>query len=139
MRIQMRLSQESEHILRNEKQDYLKKEDISVTYGWIVNQITKKMFPLAEKIDWKNVKLFQLKLVDDEKTNDFEYNTTLNLEQTAVNNIVAMQIMFKDIFKVARVHKAFVVRMVLRANHLINADEHIFKEEDDGCPSDLSH
>ena len=130
MRIQMRLSQESELILRKEKADYLKKEDISVTYGWLVNQITKKVFPLAQKIDWEKIRTLQLQLVDDGKANDCEYNTTLNLEQTVVNNIVTMQIMFKDIFEAARVHKAFVVRMILRANYLININERIFTEEE---------
>lgn len=128
MRTQMRLSQESECILRKEKEKYKGEEDISVTYGWLVNKITKDVFSKdINRIDWYSVKTHQLKLVDEPKANDCEYNTTLNLENTVLDNIHTMQILFKDIFDASRIHKAFVVRMVLKANYLMNHDINIFK------------
>ncbi|MFD2114357.1 hypothetical protein ACFSTH_00765 [Paenibacillus yanchengensis] len=131
MRVQMRLSQESELILRKEKESYKEKEDISVTYGWIVNKITKYIFSKdINKIDWKFIRNYQLKIVDEHQANDSEYNTTLNLEKTVLENINLLQIMFKDVFDAARIHKAFVVRMLLKANYLINQNINIFKEDE---------
>ncbi|MDF1494978.1 hypothetical protein [Caproiciproducens sp. CPB-2] len=130
MRVQMRLSQESEFILRKEKENYKEKEDVSATYGWLVNKITKDVFSKdINKIDWKSVKSYQLKLVDEPQVNDCEYNTTLNLEKSVLENINTLQIMFKDVFNAARIHKAFVVRMLLKANFLINQNTNIFKEK----------
>lgn len=48
MRIQMRLSNESEIILKKEKERIKNEENISVTYGWIVNTITKKIYDRFE-------------------------------------------------------------------------------------------
>lgn len=129
MRVQMRLSQESELILRKEKENHKEKEDISATYGWLVNKITKYVFSQdINKIDWKLVKTYQLKIVDEHQANDCEYNTTLNLEKTVLENINILQIMFKDVFDAARIHKAFVVRMLLKSNYLMNQNINIFKE-----------
>ena len=133
MRVQMRLSRESEIILKNEKKSYKMKEDITVTYGCLVNQTTKFLFSQdINKIDWKFVRGYKLKLVDESQADDCEYNTTLNLENTVLEEIHTMQIAFKDIFGASRVHKAFVVRMVLKSNYLLNQNIHIFKEET-GC------
>lgn len=130
MRVQMRLSQESEFILRREKEAYQTKEGISVTYGWLVNKMTKFVFSQdIDKIDWNFVRSYKLKVVDELKADDCEYNTTLNLENTVLENIHTMQIAFKSIFGASRVHKAFVVRMVLKANDLLRQGIPIFKEE----------
>ena len=137
MRIQMRLSQESERLLRAAKESYRIKEDVTVTYGWIVNGAVKELFRYAdeqggiEAIDWKLVKDYKLNLPDLEGDDgcEYNYNTTLNLEATAVEEIAVMQIAFKTVFQAKRVHKAFAVRLALKANHLLSQNVDILKHE----------
>ena len=123
MRIKMLLSSEAEYILQTEKENIKAKEDISVTLGWLVNKATKNIYKYKEdgkKIDWKKVKVFPLKLSVPKDTDDYECNTTLNLEKTVVEIIEKLQIEFKEIFEAKRIHKAFVVRMILKANYILN-------------------
>lgn len=122
MRIQMRLSNESEIILKKEKERIKNEENISVTYGWIVNTITKKIYDRFEEIDWVKIKNTTLKLVDINNANNWEYITTLNLEQSVVSIIEHLQNHFKTVFGVSRIHKAFVVRMILKADYLYKYD-----------------
>ncbi len=122
MRIQMRLSNESEIILKKEKERIKNEENISVTYGWIVNTITKKIYDRFEEIDWVKIKNTTLKLVDINNANNCEYITTLNLEQSVVRTIEHLQNYFKTVFGASRIHKAFVVRMILKADYLYKYD-----------------
>lgn len=122
MRIQMRLSNESEIILKKEKERIKNEENISVTYGWIVNTITKKIYDRFEEIDWLKIKNTTLKLVDINNANNWEYITTLNLEQSVVREIEHLQNHFKTVFGASRIHKAFVVRMILKADYLYKYD-----------------
>lgn len=123
MRIQMRLSNESEIILKKEKERIKNEENISVTYGWIVNTITKKIYDRFEEIDWVKIKNTTLKLVDINNANNCEYITTLNLEQSVVREIEHLQnYNFKTVFGASRIHKAFVVRMILKADYLYKYD-----------------
>ncbi len=122
MRIQMRLSNESEIILKKEKERIKNEENISVTYGWIVNTITKKIYDRFEEIDWVKIKNTTLKLVDINNANNCEYITTLNLEQSVVREIEHLQNYFKTFFVASRIHKAFVVRMILKADYLYKYD-----------------
>lgn len=122
MRIQMRLSNESEIILKKEKERIKNEENISVTYGWIVNTITKKIYDRFEEIDWVKIKNTTLKLVDINNANNCEYITTLNLEQSVVRAIEHLQNYFKTVFGASRIHKAFVVRMILKADYLYKYD-----------------
>ena len=120
MRIQMRLSNESEIILKKER--IKNEENISVTYGWIVNTITKKIYDRFEEIDWVKIKNTTLKLVDINNANNCEYITTLNLEQSVVREIENLQNYFKTVLGASRIHKAFVVRMILKADYLYKYD-----------------
>lgn len=118
----MRLSNESEIILKKEKERIKNEENISVTYGWIVNTITKKIYDRFEEIDWVKIKNTTLKLVDINNANNCEYITTLNLEQSVVRTIEHLQNYFKTVFGASRIHKAFVVRMILKADYLYKYD-----------------
>ena len=122
MRIQMRLSNESEIILKKEKERIKNEENISVTYGWIVNTITKKIYDRFEEIDWVKIKNTTLKLVDINNANNCEYITTLNLEQSVVREIEHLQNYFKTVFGDSWIHKAFVVWMILKADYLYKYD-----------------
>ena len=122
MRIQVRLTRESETILREEKESYRRRTSATATYGWLVNKITKKVFPLVDIIDWQLVYDTQLNLVSD----DGAFNTALNLETAVLDNISTMQVKFKEFFGTG-FHKAYVIRLILRANYMMNANENVMK------------
>lgn len=134
MRIRMRLSRESEWILRQEKQRYKEKEDISVTYGWIVNHITKNIVAQhVQHIDWLAIKACPYSAIQEHTPSDtaadIDFNTTLNLENTVLEYIQQLQILFKEVFSAARIHKAFVVRMILKADWMLKQGYNIYQEE----------
>lgn len=126
MRIQLKLSQECESILNLKKAQYDKQEGVSVTYGWLVNFMMRDIFPIRESINWLEVKKKPIAHLSNEKK---DYNTTLNLEQTAIDNIILLQLQFKEIFNTVRIHKAFVVRMVVKAHYLIQNNVNIYEKE----------
>lgn len=133
MRIQVRLSQETENVLSFEKEKYEKAEGVCTTYGYIINKIAHKMLNNYEKnIDWKKVKETSIPhLQSDIKKVEKDYSTTLNLESTVADNITKLQIEFKQIFNVTRVHRAFAIRMLVRAYVLEEQSKDIFVNEED--------
>lgn len=129
MRIQMRLSTEAQEILIKEKNSYEEKESVSVSYGWIVNRIFKRFSTIEniQNVDWKYIKEYNLNLVDEKGCNDCEYNTTFNLENSVIKMINDFQVLFKNVFEAKRVHKAFVVRLVIKADYLHTIGINIYK------------
>lgn len=133
MRIQVRLSQETENILSFEKEKYEKMEGVCTTYGYIVNKIAHKMLNNCDKkIDWKKVKETSLShLQSESKKIERDYSTTLNLESTVVDSITNLQIEFKKIFDAVRVHRAYAIRMLVRAYVLSEQNIDIYAYEED--------
>lgn len=129
MRVRMWLSQETEAVLRREKESYKNTENISVTYGYIVNKMAHEVLEQSGKdIDWKKVRQTSIEyLARKEKT---QYSTTLNLEKTVIDEITSLQIQLKKIFDANRVHRAFVLRMLVRAYVLSKQNIDIFVDND---------
>lgn len=122
----MRLSKETEIILQSEKLKIRQIEGVNATYGYIVNQKIREIHPIYKEINWKKVKenKFECQIQENESTTDRP--TALNLDNSALKYIQEMQIEFKDIFKAARIHKAFVIRLVMRASRMLENKEDIF-------------
>ncbi|MGO4370047.1 hypothetical protein AB4Z21_04470 [Paenibacillus sp. MCAF20] len=130
MRIQMRLSHEAEVILRMEKQKMEKAEGVSPTYGYIINQKVREVFPIKKSVNWEKVKDAKVPYeYQSSEKGEIDYSTTLNLELSVLKCIEELQVDFKDIFHVARVHKSFVVRLVLKAAKLLEMKEDISKQQ----------
>lgn len=122
MRIQMRLNTEAQEILIKEKKLYEEAESVSASYGWIVNRIFKRFSKVEniEDVDWEYIKKYKLNLVNEDSCNKSEYNTTFNIENSVIQMINDFQILFKDVFNAKRIHKAFVVRLVIKADYILS-------------------
>lgn len=132
MRVQMRLSSESQSILSQKKTAYEEKEQATVTYGWLVNQAVRKVCEGRDisTIDWTFVRGYPLHLVDEMAAEDCTYNITLNLQSTVLDYITQLQLIFRDVFHAARVHRGFAVRMALKAEYLMDQNVEIVKKEE---------
>lgn len=129
MRVQMALSILSQIILRKEKEDYLQNEGASITYGYITGTAIKNIFKHdINTINWLHVKTCKLE-IENEISEDKEFSTILNLENSVLEKITELQIFFKEYFGANRIHRAFAVKLALKANYMDKNGINIFKED----------
>ncbi|MBP1309080.1 hypothetical protein JOD82_002100 [Paenibacillus sp. 1182] len=129
MRVQMSLSALSQIILIKEKEDYLQKEGASITYGYITGGAIKNIFKHdINQIDWLHVKTCKLE-VENAIIEDKEFSTILNLENSVLEKITELQVFFKTYFGAKRIHRAFAVKLALKANYMEKNSINIFKED----------
>lgn len=121
MRVRMRLSQETKYLLNHYKAHYKEVDGDSVTFGWLVNLFTEEIMK-KEDISWSDYKLKDIKIDKSITSDDNDYNTTLNLRKPVVDQIDILQNKFIGIFEVKRVHKAFVVRMIVKAYYIYDQE-----------------
>lgn len=69
----------------------------------VINNIMRAIFPIKESINWTEVK--KLPITPSLECEKIDYNTTLNLEQTAIDNTTLLQIQFKEVFNTVRITK----------------------------------
>ncbi|WP_438495466.1 hypothetical protein [Paenibacillus sp. IHBB 3054] len=129
MRVQMSLSSLSQIILKKKKENHFQNEGASITYGYITGNAIKNIFKHdINKIDWLHVKTCKLK-VENEISEDKEFSTILNLENSVLEKITELQIFFKGYFGANRIHRAFAVKLALKANYMEENGINIFKED----------
>lgn len=125
----MSLSALSQIILKNEKQNYLQNEGASITYGYITGSAIKDIFKHdINKIDWLHVKTCKLE-VENEIIEDKEFSTILNLENSVLEKITELQVFLKTYFGAKRIHRAFAVKLALKADYMKRNSINIFKED----------
>lgn len=128
MRVQMSLSSLSQIILKKEKEDYFQNEGASITYGYITGNAIKNIFKNdLNKIDWLHVKTCKLE-IENEINEDKEFSTILNLENSVLEKITELQIFLKGYFGAKRVHRAFAVKLALKANYMEKNHINIYKD-----------
>lgn len=131
MRVQLALSTLSQIILKKEKEDYLQNEGASITYGYITGTAIKNICKHdINRINWLQVKTCKLEIENEfEISEDKEFSTILNLENSVLEKITELQIFFKAYFGANRIHRAFAVKLALKANYMDKNGIHIFKED----------
>ena len=97
----MRLSSESKIILDKLQNDIYSKQGYEVSYSSIVSQAVRQFVPKKDSVDWKELKETTLKFSSLEQSNNWEYQT---------------------LFEAKRIHRAFCVRLCLKAQFLSNND-----------------
>ena len=123
----MCLDASSQAILRKEKNIHLESEGTSITYGYITGTAIKNIFNHEiKKIDWLRVKTCTLEIEINE---DKEFSTILNLENSVLEKITELQIFLKGYFGASRIHRAFAVKLALKANYMNKNGINIFKED----------
>ena len=120
--IRMRLSSESKIILDKLQNDIYSKQGYEVSYSSIVSQAVRQFVPKKDSVDWKELKETTLKFSSLEQCNNWEYQTSFMLEQDVLALLSELQNFFLDVFEAKRIHRAFCVRLCLKAQFLSNND-----------------
>ena len=120
--IRMRLSSESKIILDKLQNDIYSKQGYEVSYSSIVSQAVRQFVPKKDSVDWKELKETTLKFSSLEQSNNWEYQTSFMLEQDVLALLSELQNFFLDVFEAKRIHRAFCVRLCLKAQFLSNND-----------------
>lgn len=123
MRKQMKLSKETEEILKYYKKVYYDVEGYNASYTFIANKIIEEFSPEFTKIDWLLVKNTKSNKAPKNDKDNTVYDTTLNLTNSAEANINIVQREIIEQFRVKRAHMAFAVKMILRAYYLKNVQK----------------
>ena len=118
----MRLSSESKIILDKLQNDIYSKQGYEVSYSSIVSQAVRRFVPNKENLDWKQLKETTLKFSSLEQSNNWEYQTSFMLERDVLDLIFKLQNYFLEVFQAKRIHRAFCVRLCLKAQFLSNND-----------------
>ncbi|HEU3700670.1 Uncharacterised protein [Streptococcus pneumoniae] len=118
----MRLSSESKIILDKLQNDIYSKQGYEVSYSSIVSQAVRQFVPKKDSVDWKELKETTLKFSSLEQSNNWEYQTSFMLEQDVLALLSELQNLFLDVFEAKRIHRAFCVRLCLKAQFLSNND-----------------
>ncbi len=87
------------------------------------NQMVKSIYPFFKNIDWEKVKDYKYEFQQSGEFSKPGQPTKLNLEASVVKNIIDIQKYFQDNFNAARVYRAFVIRMVVKASYLLRTGE----------------
>ena len=120
--IRMRLSSESKLILDKLQNDIYSKQGYEVSYSSLVSQAVRKFVPNKENVEWKQLKETTLKFSSLEQSNNWEYQTSFMLEKDVLALLSELQNYFLDVFQAKRIHRAFCVRLCLKAQFLSNND-----------------
>lgn len=123
MRKQLKLSKETEELLKYYKQVYYDVEGYKASYTFIANKIIEEFSPEFTKVDWLLVKNTKSNKAPKNDKDNTVYDTTLNLTNSAEANIGIVQRQVIEQFKISRVHMAFAVKMILRAYYLKNVQK----------------
>lgn len=120
--IRMRLSSESKIILDKLQNDIYSKQGYEVSYSSLVSQAVRRFVPNKENVEWKQLKETTLKFSSLEQSNNWEYQTSFMLEKDVLALLSELQNFFLDVFQAKRIHRAFCVRLCLKAQFLSNND-----------------
>ena len=120
--IRMRLSSESKIILDKLQNDIYSKQGYEVSYSSLVSQAVRQFVPKKDSVDWKQLKETTLKFSSLEQSNNWEYQTSFMLEEDVLALLSELQNFFLDVFQAKRIHRAFCVRLCLKAQFLSNND-----------------
>ena len=120
--IRMRLSYQSKIILDKLQKDIYTKLGYEVSYSSLVSQAVRRFVPNKENVEWKQLKERPLKFSSLEQSNNWEYQTSLMLEEDVLALLLELQNYFLDVFQAKRIHRAFCVRLCLKAQFISNND-----------------
>lgn len=120
--IRMRLSSESKIILDKLQKDIYSKQGYEVSYSSLVSQAVRQFVPKKDSVDWRQLKETPLKFSSVEQSNNWEYQTSFMLEEDVLALLSELQNFFLDVFQAKRIHRAFCVRLCLKAQFLNNSN-----------------
>lgn len=116
MRIQMKLSRITILAFREFKIIKYGDPNIRITNGYLLGVAYKSIEPIFSSIEWENIEKKALPYfsIYDEEVID-SVITTLNIERDILEGIEQLQKHFLTVFGTKRIHKAFVVKLIMLA------------------------
>lgn len=120
--VRMRLASESKIILDKLQEDVYNKLGYEVSYSSIVSQAVREYVPKKESINWKKLKETAISL-SLKQSNNWEYQTSFMLEEDVLILLSELQNFFLDVFQAKRIHRAFCVRLCLKAQFLLSDND----------------
>ncbi|MED3629507.1 hypothetical protein P5643_01225 [Bacillus subtilis] len=130
MRLQMKLSRPAVLSFNEFKRIVYGDPNIKVTNGYVLGAAYNTLIPKLSTIDWKQVDKKHIENVTNSNDKSISgVHTTLNIESSILNGIEKIQKDFLEIFNTKRIHKSFVVKLVMfaaileRNNDLPEIDE----------------
>lgn len=130
MKIQLRLSNEAQIILEEEKIKLLRTESLKTTKGEITDAIFKGLSSdiINNKIDWKYVK--ECPEFDGILGNYKNINpSALNLNDSTLDLIESLRNKLNSLFEMDRmVYRSFIIRIVLKAYKLKETGDKKYKK-----------
>lgn len=121
--VRMRLASESRQILDKLKDDVYNKLGYEVSYSSIVSQAVREYVPKKERIDWIKLKETAIPFSSLKQSNNWEYQTSLMLEKDVLILLSELQNFFLDVFQAKRIHRAFCIRLCLKAQFLLSNND----------------
>ncbi|WP_230691104.1 hypothetical protein, partial [Streptococcus pneumoniae] len=102
--VRMRLASESRQILDKLKDDVYNKLGYEVSYSSIVSQAVREYVPKKERIDWIKLNETAIPFSSLKQSNNWEYQTSLMLEEDVLILLSELQNFFLDVFQAKRIH-----------------------------------
>ncbi|MBK5490915.1 hypothetical protein JFT95_26545 [Bacillus sp. TH17] len=132
MRVPMKLNRITVLALNKFKQIKYDDPDINVTTGHVLSVAYELIEPSIQEIDWKTVNKMNIPNVTNNNDESImKVNTTLNLAESVVKGIEALQQHFRKVYDTDRVFKTFVVKLILFAAILQNEENLPLLEKND--------
>ncbi|MEH7463711.1 hypothetical protein V7166_16945 [Bacillus thuringiensis] len=132
MRVPMKLNRITVLALNKFKQIKYDDPDINVTTGHVLSVAYELIEPSIQEIDWKMVNKMNIPNVTNNNDESImKVNTTLNLAESVVKGIEALQQHFREVYDTDRVFKTFVVKLILFAAILQNEENLPLLEKND--------
>lgn len=123
MRVKIKLSRHTVIAFQEFKKLTYGDPNIKVTNGYVLGVAVKSLKPYFPLINWKDVSDGSIPNVTDNNDNSIVgVDTTLNIETEILKEIEKLQKEFLNIFKTKRIHKSYVVKLIMYAAILQHSD-----------------
>ncbi|RFU64454.1 hypothetical protein [Bacillus sp. V59.32b] len=124
MRIQMKLSKATVIAFNEFKRKIYGDPNIEITNGYVLGAAYNLIKEELENIDWEEVKNRESEIVRESQDKSVEgVHTTLNIDSAISEGINKLQNAFLNEFKTTRIHRSFVVKLVMFATLLHHNNE----------------
>lgn len=116
MRVKIKLSRHTVIAFQEYKKLIYGDPDIKVTSGYVLGAAFKSLESSLSSIKWDEIDKSPIPNVSDNNDKSIVgVDTTLNIESSILKGIEKLQKDFLNIFKTKRIHKSYVVKLIMYA------------------------
>ncbi|MDA2407151.1 hypothetical protein CN681_12895 [Bacillus toyonensis] len=116
MRVKIKLSRHTVIAFQEFKKLLYGDPDMKVTNGYVLGAAFKSLESSLSSINWEEIDKSPIPNVTDNNDKSIVgVDTTLNIESSILKGIEKLQKDFLNIFKAKRIHKSYVVKLIMYA------------------------